>query len=153
MSYENNKCPCGGHKLTDTMLCHDCEKAVGGTFDRELMDAELLRHVYINSISNTCAERHNHAIRAADAYERAIIFLRLLAGETEWSNGYERKVDDCFEMNDGDEVCGWLLEFADTAPGILDLMFTHSTCSTWSNVKAGWEKHRGCHRLPDLALA
>lgn len=38
MAYENNKCPCGGRKLTDTMLCADCEKAVGGTFDRTQMD-------------------------------------------------------------------------------------------------------------------
>lgn len=38
MSYENSKCPCGGRKLTDTMLCDDCEKAVAGTFDRREMD-------------------------------------------------------------------------------------------------------------------
>lgn len=38
MSYENNKCPCGGRKLTETMLCDDCEKAVAGTFDRLNMD-------------------------------------------------------------------------------------------------------------------
>jgi len=38
MSYENNKCPCGGRKLTETMLCDECEKAVAGTFDRLRMD-------------------------------------------------------------------------------------------------------------------
>lgn len=38
MSYENTLCPCGGKKLTETMLCDDCEKAVAGTFDRTLMD-------------------------------------------------------------------------------------------------------------------
>lgn len=27
MSFEDTKCPCGGKKLTDTMLCSDCETA------------------------------------------------------------------------------------------------------------------------------
>lgn len=38
MSYENTACPCGGHKLTDTMLCAACETAVAGTYDRKAMD-------------------------------------------------------------------------------------------------------------------
>lgn len=38
MSYENTKCPCGGKKPTETMLCADCENAVAGTYDRVLMD-------------------------------------------------------------------------------------------------------------------
>ncbi len=41
MSYENNKCPCGGRKLTDTMICVACEKVVVGTFDRVQMDNVL----------------------------------------------------------------------------------------------------------------
>lgn len=28
MSYENTKCPCGGTKPTDTMLCDDCNAAL-----------------------------------------------------------------------------------------------------------------------------
>lgn len=28
MSYENTKCPCGGNKPTDTMLCDECETAL-----------------------------------------------------------------------------------------------------------------------------
>lgn len=28
MSYENTKCPCGGNKPTDTMLCDECEIAL-----------------------------------------------------------------------------------------------------------------------------
>ena len=38
MSYENTACPCGGQKLTDTMLCAACETAVAGTYDRKAMD-------------------------------------------------------------------------------------------------------------------
>ena len=39
MSYENEKCPCGDKKLTDTMLCGACEAVVAGTFDRvEMVD-------------------------------------------------------------------------------------------------------------------
>ena len=38
MSYENTRCPCGGTKLTETMLCPACEQAVAGTFDRREMD-------------------------------------------------------------------------------------------------------------------
>lgn len=37
MSYENEKCPCGDKKLTDTMLCGACEGVVAGTFDRVQM--------------------------------------------------------------------------------------------------------------------
>ena len=49
MSYENTACPCGGQKLTDTMLCAACETAVAGTYDRKAMDDhretfELRRH-------------------------------------------------------------------------------------------------------------
>ena len=38
MSYENTHCPCGGKKLTETMLCDSCEKTVAGTHDRTRMD-------------------------------------------------------------------------------------------------------------------
>lgn len=38
MSYENTSCPCGEKKLTDTMLCAACERAVAGTYDRKAMD-------------------------------------------------------------------------------------------------------------------
>ena len=38
MSYENTACPCGGHKLTETMLCAACETAVAGSYDRKAMD-------------------------------------------------------------------------------------------------------------------
>lgn len=38
MSYDNTHCPCGGKKMTETMLCPECEVAVAGTFDRQEMD-------------------------------------------------------------------------------------------------------------------
>jgi hypothetical protein len=38
MSYENTRCPCGGPKLTNTMLCIACEDVVAGTYDRREMD-------------------------------------------------------------------------------------------------------------------
>lgn len=38
MSYKNTRCPCGGQKLTETMLCPACETAVAGTYDRREMD-------------------------------------------------------------------------------------------------------------------
>jgi len=31
MSYENTKCPCGGHKPRETMLCIDCQIAFADT--------------------------------------------------------------------------------------------------------------------------
>jgi hypothetical protein len=53
MSYENTQCVCGGRKLTDTMLCADCEKAVEGTFDRREME----------NPAATWEQRRNAAIR------------------------------------------------------------------------------------------
>jgi hypothetical protein len=92
---------------------------------------------------------HNHANRAADAYERAVILLRLLLGEEDWGDGYERKVDDCFEMNDGDAVAGWLIEFADSDSHIMHLLLHHRyTRGCLSN----WGPYRNAHRPADLFL-
>jgi hypothetical protein len=42
MSWENTACPCGGKKLTDTMLCSPCEQAFATHRDRLAMwDAAL----------------------------------------------------------------------------------------------------------------
>ena len=97
------------------------------------------------------AERGNHAIHARDARERAVIVLRLLAGEDEWGDGYERKLDDCFEMNDGDAVCGWLIEFAEADPRIHRLLFNHYNCG--QSFQKHWAKYRNAHRAGELALA
>lgn len=93
-------------------------------------------------ISKHEAERKNHAIHAKTALARAQIVIRLLLGEDEWSDGYERKLDDCFEMNDGDAVCGWLLEMADQHEGIRRLLTTHRNVGS-SFIT--WQKYRGAH--------
>ena len=113
---------------------------------------DLFTHCKRYAIDRHTATRENHAIHATTAYERAVIFLRLLLGEAEWSDGYERKVDDCFEMNDGDAVCGWLLEFADHAPRIQGLLWNHASCS--GSTRTLWEsRYRNAHHAGELALS
>lgn len=95
--------------------------------DPDSDDVDLYRFCVRHSISKEEAQRGNHAIRATGgAYERAVIVLRLLSGEKKWGDGYERKLDDCFEMNDGDAVAGWLIEFAEHDPRIHRLLTTHN---------------------------
>ena len=115
---------------------------------------DLFTYCVQNCLSHREAERGNHAIKApGGAYERATIVLRLLLGEREWSDGYERKLDDCFEMGDGDAVCGWLLEFADSDPRIHRLLTTHSHLQFRDGLFNVWAKYRNAHRLNELALA
>jgi hypothetical protein len=127
-------------------------------------ELDLYAHCYRNRLTHHAAVDGNHAIHADDAYERATIVLRLLLGEREWSDGFERKLDDCFEMNDGNAVCGWLIEFAEHDERIRALLNTHrnlritdhtlaltaggSTILNHWNVK-GW---RNAHRVGELAL-
>ena len=113
--------------------------------------AELFVFAYQHALNKHEAERGNHAIHARDARERAVIVLRLLAGEDEWGDGYERKLDDCFEMNDGDAVCGWLIEFAEADPRIHRLLFNHYNCG--QSFQKHWAKYRNAHRAGELALA
>lgn len=52
MSYENNICPCGGKKPTETMLCPDCQEALKDRREMQIMqdeheDVELRRHAAI----------------------------------------------------------------------------------------------------------
>lgn len=112
---------------------------------------QLLSHCANEAITKTEAVHANHAIRAADAYERAVILLRLLIGEDEWSDGYERKLDDCFEMNDGDAVAGWLLEFAEADPRIQKLLATHY--NTGASFPQWLKQHRNAHRAAELPLS
>ena len=86
---------------------------------------ELFAFIHRHPISKGLAEHYRHATIAADACQRAVIFLRMLVGEADWSDGYERRVDDCFEMNDGDEVCRTLLGFAAADPRIRNLLASH----------------------------
>ena len=84
--------------------------------------SEIILH---NRINRQAAQSGRHAILAANARERAIIALRLLAGESNWSDGDERRLDDCFEMNDGDDVVRWLLRFASDEPFVNQLLSVH----------------------------
>ena len=119
---------------------------------KHLAPDKVFQHCLNNAIGKHEAEDKKHAIRASGgAYERAIIVLRMLIGETEWTDGWERPLDDCFEMNDGDEVCAWLLEFGDGDPRIKAFIAGHRNVG--AGCLASWEKHRGKHREKELALA
>lgn len=37
MAYEDTKCPCGGKKLRETMLCDDCEVHVADRVEYKIM--------------------------------------------------------------------------------------------------------------------
>lgn len=87
--------------------------------------AQLFAHCARHAIDNASAEKGRHAQRATTAYERAVIVLRLLLGEDEWSDGYERRLDDCFEMGDGDDVVRHLLAFAAEDKRVENLLETH----------------------------
>ena len=127
-------------------------------------ELDLYVHCYRHRLTHEAAERGLHANQAKDAYERATIVLRLLLGEREWGDGYERRLDDCFEMNDGNAVCGWLIEFAEHDERIRELLNNHdnlritdhtlkltaggSTILNHWNAK-GW---RNAHREGELTL-
>ncbi len=56
MSYENTHCPCGGKKVTDTMLCNECETEFSEhvsmkTFRDESARVESRRHAAIILLS------------------------------------------------------------------------------------------------------
>lgn len=89
-------------------------------------------------ISKESAESQKHAINAKDARERAVIVIRMLLGEREWTDGWERPFDDCFEMNDGDEVVRHIVEIANTFPEVKYLICRHR--SVGENCFALWEK-------------
>jgi hypothetical protein len=70
-------------------------------------------------------EQSSPAIQAKGAYERAVVFLRMLAGDTNWFDSYSRRMDDVFEMNDGDEVVKWILKFYNESEAIKSLVDSH----------------------------
>ena len=116
---------------------------------------DLFDYVQQHAINKHAAHRAHHGGHAKDAYERAVVVLRMLAGEKEWSDGYERKLDDCFEMSDGEQVCGWLIEFAEADPRIQDLLENHRSCKlTDGGIIAHWiaRGHRNIHRAGELQL-
>lgn len=66
------------------------------------------------------------ALRVTTAYARALLVIRMLLGSTTWRDGYERSLDDCFEMNDGTEVVIHLVTIAEADARIMELLLTHS---------------------------
>src|ERR1017187_7707599 len=121
--------------------------------ERDVLD--LFAHCARHSLTHMAAENGLHANRAQDAYERATIVLRLLLGEDEWSDGYERRLDDCFENNDGNAVCGWLIEFAEHDARIRELLETHSSVRvTPGGILAHWiaKGWRNAHRAGELHI-
>jgi hypothetical protein len=104
-----------------------------------------------SGIDHAEAEHSYHANRGHDAYERAVIVLRLLLGEAVWDDGYERRLDDCFENGDGDAVCGWLLEFAEADARIHTLLATHY--NTKGSFQVWLPKYRHAHRTAELPLS
>ncbi len=115
---------------------------------KPLPPADLFAHCAQHAIDKNGAERRRHAQLAATAYERAVIVLRMLLGERYWGDGHERRLDDCFEMNDGDDVVRHLLTFADADPRIEQLLDTHENTR---GVLAAW-RERCAYRQLDLPL-
>jgi len=66
------------------------------------------------------------ALCVKTAYERALLVMRMLLGSTTWNDGFERSLDDCFEMNDGTDVIVYLVAFAEADARIMELLLTHS---------------------------
>lgn len=99
-----------------------------------------------HAIDREAAERDRHALRARTSFQRAVIVLRLLMGEREWSDGYERRLDDCFEMGDGDEVVRHLLVFAEADPRIERLLNSHR------NTRGALDGWRRCSDGTQLTL-
>lgn len=63
--------------------------------------------------------------KAKDAQARALVALRMLASQQPWNDGFERGMDDCFEMGDGDDVVRHILALVDTHPELLALFERH----------------------------
>jgi hypothetical protein len=79
-----------------------------------------------NGISKWMTESTSPAIQAKGAYERAILFLRMLAGDSNWFDSYSRSMSDVFEMGDGDEVVRWILKLYNESKDIKHLVDNHS---------------------------
>ena len=116
---------------------------------KSLPISQLYAHCLHNPIGKETAQRGRHATKAGTSYERASICVRMLLGELEWSDGYERQLDDCFECGDGNEVVGWLIEFSEQSPEIRELLVSHWNFRiTGSDIITHWiaKGWRGAHR-------
>jgi hypothetical protein len=63
MSYENTKCPCGGSKQRETMICQACTDHLSGTNPHEIKG-------YQDSANHSAESRRNMAIRLLAAARR-----------------------------------------------------------------------------------
>jgi hypothetical protein len=97
-------------------------------FDKDnyqLASPDARRHTF-SPIDKRDAERSRHGARAHTAEERAVVVYRMLVGEREWSDGWERLFDDCFEMNDGDDVVCHIVDIAESLPTFKRIICGHS---------------------------
>ena len=83
------------------------------------------------------------------AFGRAVIALRMLVGAPLWSDGYERALDDCFEMNDGDEVVATLVRIAEADSRVRQLLESHVNTR---GCLAGWIESARKSAEGELAL-
>lgn len=109
----------------------------------------IFDHITAHPLNHRNVDRVRPGLTARTARQRALQVLQMLAGEPYWRDGWERQLDNCFEMNDGNEVCGWLIEWAEADPRIHALLTTHSAMSyTGSDAITEWTRMgcRGAHR-------
>jgi len=82
----------------------------------------ILKHGITKSMIDTGG---SPAIKAKGAYQRAIVFLRMLAGDSNWFDSYSRSMDDLFEMGDGKEVVRWIVDLYNDSDQIKNLCDNH----------------------------
>ena len=62
MSWENTKCPCGGRKESETMLCRDCEEYLEDRPEMAIFrgdgDPDLRRHAAITLLALARGREH-----------------------------------------------------------------------------------------------
>lgn len=90
-------------------------------------------------------------IEAPTAEARALVALRMLASPDPWTDGYERSFDNCFEMNDGDEVVRAILALLDAQP-TLERLFRTGAYLT-SDTLTAWREWSAANPPDQLALA
>lgn len=73
MSYEGTKCPCGGKKPANTMLCDGCMTAFAdhpamAVFSDRALDVELRRHAAITLLTLACRRSSEIGYRSIPGY-------------------------------------------------------------------------------------
>lgn len=93
------------------------------------------------------------AAKVKTARERAVVFLRMLRGAHVWNDGNERKIDDCFEMYDGDDVVRNTVAIAEAIPNIKNLLLRHRNVGEQCYLR--WKKfaEKEAQKNPELPLS